>query len=66
MVNTDNLWEIRIKQSGNIFRLLCFFDGTQVVVVTSGFQKKSQKTSLQEIRTAEQRKKDYFRRKNDD
>ena len=27
MVSTDDLWEIRVKQGGNIFRLLCFFDG---------------------------------------
>ena len=64
MVGTDGLWEIRVKKAGNIFRFLCFFDGVQIVVVASGFQKKTQKTPLREIRTAEQRKKDYFRRKN--
>jgi phage-related protein len=64
MVNTADLWEIRIKQGGNIFRLLCFFDGAELVVAASGFQKKTQKTPPQEIRTAEKRKKDYFRRKN--
>ncbi len=62
MVNTDDLWEIRIKKIGNIFRLLCFFDGSRVVVVASAFQKKTQKTPLQEIRTATQRKRLYFGR----
>jgi phage-related protein len=64
MVNTDGLWEIRIKHDRNIFRLLCFFDGKTVVVVASGFQKKTQKTPRQEIKTAEARMRDYFRRKN--
>ena len=63
MVNTDNLWEIRVKQGGNIFRLLCFFDGAALVVVASGFQKKTQKTPPQEIKNAEARKRNYFRRK---
>ena len=63
MVSTDELWEIRIKHDRSIYRLLCFFDGKTVVVVASGFQKKTQKTPRQEIKTAEARKKDYFRRK---
>ena len=63
MVGTDDLWEIRIKHDRNIYRLLCFFDGKTLVVVASGFQKKTQKTPRQEIKTAEARKKDYFRRK---
>lgn len=62
MTATDGLWEIRIKQGGNIFRLLCFFHGSELIVVASGFQKKTQKTPRQEIKTAEARKKDYFRR----
>jgi phage-related protein len=62
MVSTDDLWEIRVRQSGEIYRLLCFFDGRTVVVVASGFKKKTQKTPSQEIRTAESRKRDYFRR----
>ncbi len=49
MVNTDGLWEIRIRHDRSIYRLLCFFDGKTLVVVTSGFQKKTQKTPRQEI-----------------
>ena len=49
--------------SGNIFRLLGFFDGDNLVVLNHGFQKKSQKTPSKEIKTAETRKKDYLRRK---
>lgn len=63
MVNTDDLWEIRVKSESEIFRLLCFFDGSRLIVAAHGFQKKTQKTPRQEIQTAEARKKDYFRRK---
>lgn len=62
LVNTD-LWEIRAQLGGNAFRLLGFFDGENLVVLTSGFAKKTQKTPRQEIQTAEQRMKDYFARK---
>ena len=64
MVNTDDLWEIRVRQNRNIFRLLCFFDGAALIVAASAFQKKTQKTPPQEIKTATTRKKEYFRRKN--
>jgi phage-related protein len=64
MVSTDGLWEIRVKYMGNIYRLLCFMDGAVLVVAAHGFQKKTQATPRQEIETAEARKKDYFRRKN--
>jgi len=63
MVNTDNLWEIRVKTGSDIFRFLGFFDGAKLVVLSHAFQKKTQKTPQQAIRLAEERKQDYFRRK---
>jgi phage-related protein len=63
MSGTQNLWEIRVRHAGNIYRLLCFFDGEQVVILTHAFQKKTQKTPRQEIDTAEKRKADYLKRK---
>lgn len=63
MSGTDDLWEIRVKQSGNIFRLLGFFDGQQLIILTSAFQEKTQKTPRQEIRTAEARKACYYKQK---
>ena len=63
MPSTDDLWEIRVKVAGNIFRLLGFFDGKKLVVLSHAFQKKTQKTPRQAIRLAEERKRDYFRRK---
>lgn len=63
MPSTNDLWEVRVKQSGNIFRLLGFFDGQQLIILTSAFQKKTQKTPRQEIKTAEARKADYHKQK---
>ena len=44
MEGTDGLYEIRVQQGSDIFRIFCFFDKGKLVVVTSGFQKKNQKT----------------------
>ena len=63
LVNTDELWEVRAAVGSNIFRLIGFFDGSDLVVLAHAFQKKSQKTPKQVIKTAEGRRKDYFRRK---
>ena len=63
LVNTDDIWEVRISAGNNIFRLLGFFDGRKLIILDHAFQKKTQKTPKRDIKTAEARKKDYFRRK---
>ena len=63
MVGTPGLWEIRVKGLSGIFRFLCFFDGSRLIVVLSGFQKKTQKTPKREIETAIKRKNDYLKQK---
>lgn len=63
LVNTDDIWEIRVQFGGNNFRLLGFSEGEELLILTSGFAKKTQKTPPQEIATAEQRKRDYLRRR---
>jgi phage-related protein len=60
---TDNLWEVRVQLGNNIFRILGFWDGKDLVVLNHGFTKKSQKTTQKEIATAEKRKQDYYNRK---
>ncbi len=60
MVNTDGLWEARIQVGGNIFRILGFLSGNNMVVLNHGFQKKTQKTPRKEITIAEERKKEYL------
>ncbi len=63
LVNTDDIWEVRIQFGGNIFRLLGFLDGDELLILTSGFAKKTQKTPRQQIATAEKRKRDYLNRR---
>jgi phage-related protein len=63
LVNTDEIWEVRVQVANNIFRLLGFFDNENLVILTNGFVKKTQKTPSQEIELAEKQKKDYLDRK---
>jgi phage-related protein len=63
MVNTQDLWEVRVVIGSNIFRFLGFFDGPDLVVLAHAFQKKTPETPKQAIKIAEERKKEYFRRK---
>lgn len=46
---TEGLYEIRITQGSNIFRIFCCFDQGKLVVLFNGFQKKTQKTPKSEI-----------------
>ena len=62
MVNTDDLWEVRIQTGGNIFRILGFLSKNNLIVLNHGFQKKTQKTPQKEIKIAEDRKKEYLNR----
>jgi len=57
--STDGLFEIRVQQSSNIFRIFCFFDHGNLVVVINSFQKKTQKTPKQEIQKALKIKEEY-------
>lgn len=57
--NTDGLFEIRVQQGNDIFRIFCFFDHGQLVVIANGFQKKTQKTPKQEIEKALKIKEEY-------
>jgi phage-related protein len=63
LINTDDLWEVRVQYGGDIFRLLGFFVGSGLVLLTNGFAKKTRKTPPDEIRLAEQRKRDYLSRR---
>jgi phage-related protein len=57
--NTDGLYEIRVQLGNNIFRIFCFFDQGQLIVLANGFQKKTKKTPKQEIELALTIKADY-------
>jgi phage-related protein len=59
MENTDGLYEIRVQQGSDIFRIFCFFDQGQLVILMNGFQKKTQKTPKKEIIKALKIKEEY-------
>ena len=56
---TDGLYEIRVQLGSDIFRIFCFFDEGQLVVLANGFQKKTQKTPQKEINKALKIKEEY-------
>ena len=62
LVNTEDIWEVRVQFGGDIFRLLGFFAGSSLLILTNGFAKKSQKTPRQEIDLATRRKGEYLSR----
>ena len=63
LVDREELWEVRVQFGNDIFRLLGFFDGGTLLILTNGFAKKTQKTPPQEIALAIRRKNDYLARR---
>lgn len=61
--NTNGLFEIRVKFGSDIFRIFCFFDAGKLVVLLSGFQKKTQKTPSNEIEKAARLMEEYYQEK---
>jgi phage-related protein len=55
LVNTDDIWEVRVAFANDIFRFLGFFDGAELIVLNHAFQKKTQKTPRKDIKIAEDR-----------
>lgn len=62
LVGSEEIWEVRVQVGNNIFRILGFLDGAELIVLNHAFQKKTQKTPIKEIRAAERRKRDYLAR----
>jgi len=57
---TDGLFEIRIKVGTDIYRIFCFFDHGNLIILLNGFQKKSAKTPKNEIEKAKRLKMKYY------
>ena len=51
---TGDIFELRIKQFDRIFRVLFFYQPGMLIVITSGFQKKTEQTPPIEIARAKQ------------
>jgi len=63
LVDSEGIWEVRIQFGNDIFRLLGFFDGGTLLILTNGLAKKTQKTPSQEIALAVRRKEEYLSRR---
>ncbi|MEQ9301084.1 MAG: type II toxin-antitoxin system RelE/ParE family toxin [Cyclobacteriaceae bacterium] len=63
LVSTDGLYEIRVQSGRDIFRVICFFDKDNLVIIGHGFQKKTQKTPVQELERAKKIRDEYYARK---
>jgi phage-related protein len=61
---TDDIFELRVKQFDRIFRVLFFYQPGMLIVITSGFQKKTQETPPGEIARAEQLRKLWMKYQN--
>ena len=60
LTGTNGLYEVRVEVGSDIYRVFCFFDKGQLIILVNGFQKKTQKTPAKEIELAEKLKKQYF------
>lgn len=60
MTGSDGIYEVRVEVGSDIFRVFSFFDESNVVILVNGFQKKSQKTPVNELELATRLKKQYF------
>ena len=56
----DGIFEIRVKLGSNIYRIFCFFDEGNLIILINGFQKKTNKTPTNEIEKAKRLKKSYY------
>jgi phage-related protein len=61
---SKGLYEARIKLGSNIWRVFCFFDNDNLVILLNGFLKKDQKTPKREIEKAIGLMKSYYEDKN--
>ena len=61
---TDDIFELRVKQFDRIFRVLFFYQPGMLIVITSGFQKKTEQTPPDEITRAEMLRKLWLKYRN--
>ena len=60
ITDSEKLYEIRVEQNTNIYRVLYFAYTGRCFILLHGFQKKTKKTPKGEIKLAEDRLKDFL------
>jgi phage-related protein len=63
LAGTGGLYEARIQLGSNIWRVFCFFDQEQLVILLTGFQKKGEKTPKRQLEKAIRLMKEYYETK---
>ncbi len=63
MVDSDEIWEVRVLTHQGLYRFFSFFFSGKHLIVTHGYAKQSQKTDPQELRRAERYRREYISRK---
>jgi phage-related protein len=61
---SNDVFELRVKQFDRIFRVLFFYQPGMLIVIASGFQKKTNRTPPAEIARAEQLRKLWIKWRN--
>ena len=64
ITGTRGLYEARVQLGSNIWRIFCFFDEGNLVILLNGFTKKTQKTPKVEIDKAKILMRTYYLEKN--
>ena len=60
ITTVKGLYEVRVEESGNNYRIFCCMDEDNLVILFNGFQKKTQKTPPSEIERAKRIMNEYF------
>ena len=63
IIDVPGLFEIRVEESGNTYRIFCCFDNGDLIILFNAFQKKTQRTPQGEIEKAKRIMKEYFEQK---
>ena len=58
--SVQGLYEIRIEEGGNVYRVFCCMDEGNLIILFNAFHKKTQKTPQAEISKAKRIMKEYF------
>lgn len=61
---TKGLYEARVQLGSNIWRIFCFFDEGNLVILLNGFTKKTERTPRAEIEKAKILMRTYYEEKN--
>lgn len=54
------LYEVRVQVGSDIYRIFCFFDKGNLVILLHGIVKKTQKTPRKELEKAQRLQKEYY------